>query len=493
VNSEPIPDTSDECLACKTQVSELDSVWTNQTEIDAILKNLDKECFTKYKTDPKKLAACKAIASVFVQIPPVLFQGMDDLAWPIPDAVCATLFKCDMNCCGPDDPPEQVHLSMSSSDLSLMGVTWVTLNIEDSVVQYGLSPSELSMSNSGVPTTTYKAASWIGTIHRAQMTELIPGKKYYYRVGNGADRWSEVFDFTVMQEDQDITYAIIGDLDFEHLDTIANVNSLVASGKVQAVIHTGDESYADGYEPHWDLFFNLIQPWAARVPYMAAPGNHEFWYNFSSYKQRFYFPGVLDEGGSGDNMFYSFNAGHTHWSTGNSETKVDTPDFSDNYLEWLEADLSSVDRSKTPFVVVNVHRPLYCSNDRVCSGYSDGWQADILKDKAEEILIRHKVDLVIVGHIHAYERTYPVAYNASTQHDYVNPSAPVYIVQGGSGNRESNKGPYHDLPEWSAANDQSVGFGLMTVRKDSIQWGYYAVRPESEGGPVLRDQFTLTK
>jgi hypothetical protein len=41
------------------------------------------------------------------------------------------------------------------------------------------------------------------------------------------------------------------------------------------VIHSGDISYADGYEPHWDDFFNKIQPIAASVPYMVSPGNHE--------------------------------------------------------------------------------------------------------------------------------------------------------------------------------------------------------------------------
>ena len=29
--------------------------------------------------------------------------------------------------------------------------------------------------------------------------------------------------------------------------------------------------------------------------------------------------------------------------------------------KWLENDLKSVDRSKTPFVMVGGHRPMYCS------------------------------------------------------------------------------------------------------------------------------------
>jgi len=484
--ADPVPDTSDECMACKAEVNEVSEVWSNSTTIDEILKNLDRQCTMKYKTDVKALAKCQAKAAVFVQIPPSIFHGMEDLAWPIPDGMCATLYQCKMTCCGPNDPPEQVHLSLASSDKSLMGVSWVTLNEESSVVQYGTSADDLSMSNSGIPTTNYNGGNWIGTIHRATMTGLKQGTKYFYRVGDGSSRWSEVFDFTVMHDDDVITYAIIGDIYFDSANTMANVNKLVQDGKVQVVVHSGDESYADGYEPHWDLFFNRIQPWAARVPYMAAAGNHEFWYNFSSYKNRFFLPGVVDAGGSGDNMFYSWDAGYTHWVTGNSETAVDTANFADEYLAFLEEDLSKVDRSKTPFVTVNFHRPMYCSNDDECVT-----KASKLKSQSEDILLRHKVDLVIGGHVHAYERTYPVAKEASTQRDYVNPSAPTYIVQGASGNRENNKGPYSNLPEWSAFNDQSIGFGLLTVSRTSMDWKFLA--SVSEGEPILKDSFILTR
>ena len=34
-----------------------------------------------------------------------------------------------------------------------------------------------------------------------------------------------------------------------------------------------------------------------------------------------------------------------------------------NQYNWLEADLSGVDRSLTPWVVLYGHRPMYCTND----------------------------------------------------------------------------------------------------------------------------------
>eukprot|EP00602_Paraphysomonas_sp_CaronLab_P008380 CAMPEP_0185024288 /NCGR_PEP_ID=MMETSP1103-20130426/7296_1 /TAXON_ID=36769 /ORGANISM="Paraphysomonas bandaiensis, Strain Caron Lab Isolate" /LENGTH=510 /DNA_ID=CAMNT_0027557209 /DNA_START=44 /DNA_END=1576 /DNA_ORIENTATION=- len=491
--SDPVPDTSEECLECQSQMQQLQDTWTNETTVEDILKEMQANC-KEYKF--LKREVCDKIAEVFVQIPPALFEGMEDLAWPIPEAMCATIHKCEVQCCGADSPPEQVHLSLASSDRSLMGVTWVSLNQTASVVQYGLSASDLSSSQSG-SLDTYTSAGWVGTIHRATMVDLQPSTTYFYRVGDG-NIWSEVFSFTTLTPGQTVTYAVIADMDFGEASdgTVSDLVSLVENGDIQAVIHSGDISYADGYEPHWDVFFNKIEPIASRVPYMVTPGNHEFWYNFSAYKHRFTMPGVLDGGGSGDNMFYSYNIEHAHFLACNSESPIDTPQFSDAELEWMEKDLTNVDRSSTPWVIAHFHRPMYCSSDHACIGGSGG--AEYLLSKAEDVFYSHSVDLVLQGHVHSYERTYPVYQQSRVSTSYAAPGAPVYVLQGASGNREGNKGSYppqEELPEWSAATHVDVGLALLTVSADQIQWKYYSssVTGESPQGPVLLDEFTLTR
>jgi hypothetical protein len=197
---------------------------------------------------------------------------------------------------------------------------------------------------------------------------------------------------------------------------------------------------------------------------MVTPGNHEFWYNFTTFKKRFYFPGVTDEGGSGDNMFYSWNSGSAHFVSGNSESAIDTADFTEKYLTWLQDDVSAVDRSVYPFVINFYHRPMYCSNDDVCPNKG----GKVLRQQGEQILNDLKVNLVLNGHIHSYERTYPVFNSTMTQADYNYPSSTVHVVQGASGNREGNDGFPTDLPDWSAARASDIGFGILTVTKSNI-------------------------
>ena len=50
---------------------------------------------------------------------------------------------------------------------------------------------------------TYTKAGWIGVIHRAIMTQLLPGTEYFYQVGaDDASGWSDVFSFTTFAPGQ---------------------------------------------------------------------------------------------------------------------------------------------------------------------------------------------------------------------------------------------------------------------------------------------------
>lgn len=56
--------------------------------------------------------------------------------------------------------------------------------------------------------------------------------------------------------------------------------------------HSGDLSYATGYETEWDRFMVQIEPIASQVPYMTMQGNHERDYPGTGSA----FPGVFNIG-----------------------------------------------------------------------------------------------------------------------------------------------------------------------------------------------------
>ena len=58
-----------------------------------------------------------------------------------------------------------------------------------------------------------------------------------------------------------------------------------------------------------------------------------------------------------------------------------------------------MDRSKTPWLITILHAPWYNTN-HAHQGNGDAMKADM-----EEVLYNANVDLVVGGHVHAYERS----------------------------------------------------------------------------------------
>ena len=88
------------------------------------------------------------------------------------------------------------------------------------------------------------------------MEGLKPSTTYYYRVGGDSSKinpWSEIYSFTTVTPGKSLTFAILADMAYDNIsdDTVAALIDLTASGEVDCVIHSGDISYADGFEPHW--------------------------------------------------------------------------------------------------------------------------------------------------------------------------------------------------------------------------------------------------
>ena len=67
--------------------------------------------------------------------------------------------------------------------------------------------------------------------------------------------------------------------------------------------------------------------------------------------------------------------------------------------EWLKAEFKKVDREKTPWLIVIMHSPMYNSNS---AHYMEG---ESMRVAYESWFVENKVDIVIAGHVHAYERS----------------------------------------------------------------------------------------
>ena len=165
-----------------------------------------------------------------------------------------------------------------------------------------------------------------------------------------------------------MNYHICGDLGqtSNTVSTLTEIgdNENDYTGLSGGIVSMGDLSYANGDEPLWDTFGEMVTSVASSIPLMTTLGNHEWFddpaFNFTAYLARFSNPSVNGK----RELYYSFNSGLVHWvmvagyckemrSTTSSPNICLAPDSPQSV--WLNADLSAVDRSVTPWIFVVFH------------------------------------------------------------------------------------------------------------------------------------------
>lgn len=366
--------------------------------------------------------------------------------------------------------PDQVHLALTGG-VGEMRVMFVSGDGRESVVRYGLSSDRMDLvvgtrvgryeREDMCDTPANNSEGWRdpGFVHDGVMVDLEPGKRYFYKVGSDGG-WSDTFSFVSPNENSGETVAFLyGDLGTvvpyntyrrtqdESLSTIKWIaRDIEALGDKPALIsHIGDISYARGYSWVWDHFFNQIEPVASKVPYHVCIGNHEYdwpmqpwkpdWamYIYAKdgggecgvpYSLKFNMPGNSSESTGSRapptrNLYYSFDFGVVHFVYLSTET---------NFLrgskqyDFLKKDLESVDRVKTPFVVVQGHRPMYTTSNED----RDRPIKEKMLEHLEPLLVDNKVNLALWGHVHRYERFCPL-------NNYTCGSGPVHVVIGMAG------------------------------------------------------------
>jgi len=144
------------------------------------------------------------------------------------------------------------------------------------------------------------------------------------------------------------------------------------------------------------LFFYPLNPQGNHEACGACPGIAalpDSTHNFTEYKARFH--SVALNSNTGNNRYYSFNKGLTHFIVFTAEAYLYARDeaFLANQLAFMKADLEAVDRTVTPWVVGLVHKD---------------WTMEAEAFKAfSPILQGGNVDVLFVGHVHYYNRYMP--------------------------------------------------------------------------------------
>lgn len=147
------------------------------------------------------------------------------------------------------------------------------------------------------------------------------------------------------------------------------------------------------------MFGRQIDPWASRSPFVPGCGNHEHFYNWTAYTNRYRLP--KSEGSFG-NFWWSYTYGNIHVVYMSTEHEFVAG--TDQY-RFIENDLKKYSAMKEiQWIIFGGHRPFLCSD--LCEYGSHSPEGEFIT-AYQDMFQKYRVDIVFTGHMHCYERTYP--------------------------------------------------------------------------------------
>ncbi len=280
-------------------------------------------------------------------------------------------------------------------------------------------------SNTQLPSTFYQ--------YQADVTGLQPDTEYSYQVTvNGQDLVSDASKFRFRTAPAGkFSFLAFGDSGAVSAEQLSLVQLMAAEPDISMVVHVGDMAYPDGtFEELEDAYFGVNASLMRRLPFYSTPGNHE--YNTTSAAP--YLAGVsAPESGvpaADQGRYYSFDWANAHFVS--VDTNLLTTSRAGAMLAWLDADLAATNRH---WRIVFLHHTPYPTGfhlgDPICAA---------AQQLVNPIVERHGVQLVLAGHEHGYERTYPLAGDQPVSSS--SSASTTYVVTGGGGGALESVGSF---------------------------------------------------
>lgn len=371
------------------------------------------------------------------------------------------------------------------------------------------------------------------TEHIIQLANLKPNSKYFYSVGTNDKTLSISKDYYFITapsptDSRPINIWAMGDFGDDSKDTYVKNQTAIKeqylknkSNHTDLWLWLGDNAYCCGTDIEYqrqvfDFYGSNI---LGNTPFFSVPGNHEYYETATAQvdKKISYFniinvPTEGEMGGlaSRTKEYYSYNFGNIHFialdSYGLDEGKYRLSAPQSKQYQWLINDLEA-NKGKSLWTIITFHHPPYTKRSHDSDGELD---LVAIREGLVPIFDKYKVDLVLNGHSHSYERSHLMKGHLGksfTFNDYIHPTqwangkyekkadsrpyinkdeGTIYCVVGSAGRLDWNGDP-NPHPSSVYSNISIGGSLLFTINENRLDARWVA----SDG--VIRDNFTVFK
>ena len=363
--------------------------------------------------------------------------------------------------------PSDIAVTMGEDSSTQANFTWLTkysvTGSDIEIVPYSDNPSFGRGANDGLDikassktvSISYPGAD-LGIIafldfskdytrHYVTVSNLEPGKKYSYRIGDASrDWWSEAGTLQTADKSGKTTFIALADMQGQN-DTQYGVFSDVLKAAFRTVpdakfiVSAGSQVTLAKNTKHWKSFFNTAADNLINTFFMPAAGAREKaggfvtqYFNLANYPKQ-----TTDTG-----VYYSYDYNNIHFTVLNTNNLADKK-LGEPQLNWLKEDISSSDAD---WKVVVLPKAIY-SNGAKCTAKEN----KNIRTQLNGLLPYLGVDLVLQGQDCVYWRTgalsgglpavsgkETVTYNGEKYTAMVNPKGTVYALPGTAGVRRAS-------------------------------------------------------
>ena len=289
-------------------------------------------------------------------------------------------------------------------------------------------------------------------LHHVRIEGLETGTPYFYRVtvhqdGNpeagveGMETGILTFQ-TAADADTAFGFLVVGDTQ-NNPKVTRSVSDLAWGHRPNFIVHCGDLVGTGSNKREWvHEFFAGAADILCRYSMFPTLGNHE--QNAALYYDYFTMPEP--------EYYYQYSWGNTDFFVVDTNKRIASDT---DQVKWLEAALAA---SESTWKVVYHHHPAWTSDE---NDYGNTWKggSDQGYPPVQKTLVplyeKYGVDVVFNGHIHLYERTWPIRNGKTVEAG----KGVVYITTGGGGGGLENFAPNRT---WFSSNKR-VGHHFMMV------------------------------
>jgi hypothetical protein len=384
----------------------------------------------------------------------------------------------------PTKEPDRVILNLKEDPATTLSVNWRTdTTIAEGFVEYAVATpgpefkdaaKRLKAEKEALVTKHLDEPRIAAHYFSATVRGLEPAKKYVYRVGSeGA--WSEWHQVQMPDaKTEKVSFVYFGDAqnDLKSMWSRVIREAYKTLPEVDFMLHAGDLINRHDRDLDWGEWFYAGSYIHATVPSVMTPGNHEYGRGVilsPQWRPQFNLP---ENGPKGlEETCYVVNYPNLKVVSLDAEQIDESPYYLEKQAQWLDSLLT---RDPRKWTAITFHYPVFSTKSN-----RDNIK---LRNRFKPIFDKHKVDIVLQGHDHAYGRgmvnNVPTGYSVSDK-----TSGTMYVVSvSGPKMYDVSNDPWMDR---RARNTQL--FQIITINGDVLSFQSFTADGQ------LYDAFDLVK